>query len=76
MDGLKLEHWKENFLKEVKNIQIEYDAFFKTKRLEDYYQLLLDESHEWGLEISEELPREIQERLLKLLVTTKPEDSI
>lgn len=76
MDGLKLEKWKKNFDAEVRNVEIEFDAFFKNKRLNEYYTLHFNESDELSLEVSNKLPGEIKERLIKLLPATKPEDSI
>ena len=77
MDGVKLSKWKKKFTEQVAGIRIEYDAFFLNKKLEDYYSLFVSEtSEELELQISDELPQEIQDRLLKLLITTKPEDSI
>lgn len=76
MDGLKLDKWKDNFQNEVKNVAIEFDAFFKTKGLAEYYSLQMDASDEWSLKISDDLPNEIKERLMQVLLSTKPEDSI
>lgn len=76
MDGLKLEKWKKNFDAEVRNIEIEFDAFFNNKKLNEYYSLKLNESDELSLQINDELPKHIKERLIKLLMETKPEDSI
>lgn len=76
MDGLKLDKWKENFENEVKNVTIEFDAFFKAKNLGELYSLQMDASDEWSLEISDDLPNEIKERLMHVLLSTKPEDSI
>lgn len=76
MDGLKLDRWKENFLREVKNVQIEFASFFKEKDLDAYYSLQMDGSDEFSLELNDELPNEIKERLMQLLLATKPEDSI
>lgn len=76
MDEVKLEAWKERFNEETKNIQMEFDAFFKSKNLGEWYTLSLDESDELSLSISDNLPREVRERLIKTLLITKPEDSI
>lgn len=76
MDGIKLENWKERFNQEVKNIQIEFDSFFKNRRLDEYYQLTIDESDELTLKLGDNLPREIKGRLQQILISTKPEDSI
>ncbi|MBS1751591.1 MAG: hypothetical protein DI539_26905 [Flavobacterium psychrophilum] len=77
MDGLKLNSWRKKFTEQATSIRMEYDAFFLNKKLEDYYSLFIDEtSEELELRITDELPEEIKDRLLKLLITTKPEDSI
>jgi hypothetical protein len=76
MDGLKLNRWKENFQREVGNVMIEFNAFFKDKALNEFYLLQVDTSDELSLQISEDLPKEITERLTKLLIETKPEDSV
>lgn len=36
----------------------------------------MDASNEFSLELSDELPNEMKERLMQLLLATKPEDSI
>jgi len=76
MDEMKLGSWRQRFNEEVVKIQAEFDAFFKSKALKGYYTLTLDESNELSLVISDELPNEIKERLMQVLLTTKPEDSI
>lgn len=76
MDGLKLDKWKENFENEVKGVAIEFDAFLKTKGLAEYYSLEKDASDEWFLTVNDDLPNEIKERLMQVLLSTKPEDSI
>jgi hypothetical protein len=77
MDGLKLNNWEKKFTEQVASVRMEYDAFFFNKKLEDYYSLSTNEtSEELELQISSKLPEEIKDRLLKLLITTRPEDSI
>ena len=76
MDGLKLDKWKENFLNEVKNVVIEFDVFFKAKNLDELYSLQMDASDVLSLKVNDDLPHEIKERLMQLLLSTKPEDSI
>ena len=76
MDELKLEKWKNDFDAKAKNISVEFDTFFKDKKLNDYYSLKLDESSEYTIEMTDKLPRRIKERLLQLLAETKPEDSV
>lgn len=78
MDGLKLDKWQKIFEEEVKNLQVEYDAFLLPKKFEDTYQLKIDEiSQTLSLWIdTENLPKEIENRLSELLLKTEPEDSI
>ncbi len=78
MDGLKLDKWQKTFEVEVKSLKAEYDAFLLPKKFEDAYQLKIDEtSQTLSLWIdTENLPKEIEERLSELLVKTEPEDSV
>lgn len=78
MDGLKLDKWQKAFETEVKNLQVEYDAFLLPKKFEDTYKLKIDEtSHTLYLWIdTENLPKEIEHRLSELLLKTEPEDSV
>jgi hypothetical protein len=78
MDELKLDKWKENFQKEKQNLQIEFDSFFQTKKLNQYYELKVDEvTQNLSLEITDAtLPKDVQKRLIDLFNATKPEDSI
>lgn len=78
MDELKLDKWRENFQVEVQNLQIEFDSFFQTKKLNQYYELKIDEvSQNLSLEITDNtLPKDVKERLIDLFNATKPEDSI
>ena len=79
MDGLKLTRWRHNFNSELQQLQTEYDAFFQSKRLSDFYELEEDEG-EQNLQLKilheNELPKEISNMLMKILEQTKPEDSI
>jgi hypothetical protein len=77
MDGIKLEKWRLSFEKEVKALQIEYDAFLLPKKLQDTYKLMTDNTTQTlSLWIDSELPTEIKDRLTGLLIKTEPEDSI
>lgn len=76
MDSVKLERWKERFNQEIKNVEIEFDSFFKNEKLDEYYHLAIDESDELILKLNEGLPGEIKARLQHVLSLTKPEDSI
>ena len=78
MDGLKLDKWQKSFEAEVKSLQAVYDAFLLPKKFEDTYQLKIDETnHTLFLWIdTENLPKEIENRLSELLLKTEPEDSV
>ena len=78
MDGLKLDKWQKSFETEVKSLKMEYDAFLLPVKFEDTYQLKIDETnHTLSLWIdTENLPKEIEDRLSELLFKTEPEDSI
>jgi len=78
MDGLKLDKWQKTFEAEVKSLEAEYDAFLLPKKFEDIYQLKIDETnHTLSLWIdTEDLPKEIENRLSEMLLKTEPEDSI
>lgn len=77
MDEIKLFKWMINFQREAKKIGIEYDSLFVNKRLEDSYELQLSHSSgELAVVIQEDVPKEIKDLLLKILIDTKPEDSI
>ena len=78
MDGLKLDKWQKSFEAEVKSLKTEYDAFLLPKKFEDTYQLKTDETNQTlSLWIdTENLPKEIEDRLSELLLKTEPEDSV
>ena len=76
MDEIKLNRWKENFETEVKNIQVEYDSFFLNRKLDNIYNITLNESNEWELQIEDNLPNEIKNRFQQIFLNTKPEDSV
>ncbi|MFC4233322.1 hypothetical protein ACFOW1_15580 [Parasediminibacterium paludis] len=78
MDGLKLDKWQKSFEAEVKSLKTEYDAFLLPKKFEDTYQLKTDETNQTlSLWIdTENLPKEIENRLSELLIKTEPEDSV
>jgi hypothetical protein len=79
MDGLKLDKWRNTFTSEVQNLQTEFDAFFLTKKLDEFYTLKVDEaSQTLLLEITnkDELPKEIEDRLTQIYFRTQPEDSV
>lgn len=78
MDGLKLSKWREDFNREAQRLQVVLDSFFKAKKLDEYYEVRVDElSQNLHLEITDEtLPEEIKTSLMKMLEETRPEDSI
>ncbi|WP_430897802.1 MULTISPECIES: hypothetical protein [unclassified Paraflavitalea] len=78
MDGLKLDKWQKSFEAEVKSLQVEYDAFLLPVNFEDTYQLRIDETNQTlSLWVdTENLPKEIEDRLSELLLKSEPEDSV
>ncbi|SJZ85745.1 hypothetical protein [Sediminibacterium ginsengisoli] len=77
MDGIKLDKWRASFAEEAKALQVNYDSLFLLKDFTDTYNLMVDQSnHTLYLRFDADLPAEIQDRLEKLLLLTKPEDSI
>lgn len=72
MNDLKLNRWKERFEQEVKNITIEYDAFFLNEDPKEFYTIQLNDLGEWALELREDLPNEVKARLKQTLLDTKP----
>jgi hypothetical protein len=77
MDELKLDKWRKRFNDNLGGVKISFEAFFYNRDLEEYCALTVDEtSNELVLKLGDELPEDIKERLTKLLIATKPEDSI
>lgn len=77
MHKLKLDRWRKSFSENLGSIKIEFGAFFYNKELEEYCAVIVnDTSSELALKLRDELPEDIKERLIKLLIETKPEDSI
>jgi hypothetical protein len=65
--------WIRNFEQEVKSIRIEFDAFFLEKDISKYYSIHTDEINEsFNIEISEELPNEIKERMTAAYLNSRP----
>ena len=67
--------WIENFNEELIHIQIGFDAFFTEGKIEDYYDLNVDE--ETGSVIiniskSNELPKQIADELSDAFLKSKP----
>lgn len=76
MDEIKLTRWRNRFEKDINSLQTEHNAFFLNKPLQDIYTISLDESHEWKLQVKNNIPNEIRSRLQQLFLAAKPEDSI
>jgi len=76
MDEIKLNKWKKRFEQSVNSLQTEYDAFFLNTSLDDIYSINIDESDEWELQVSNDVPNEIKGRLEQIFLASKPEDSI
>lgn len=77
MDGLKLKKWQDNFNQEVSKLEIEFDAFFKEKKLDEYFTLTMSEvSQNLSLKLNDQLPAEVKKRMEQLFMATMPEDSV
>lgn len=71
----QLQLWVTNFEKEVQAIQIEFDAFFRNRKIQDYYRLRVNmESSSISIDIErrDELPSEIIDRLTVAYLKAKP----
>lgn len=72
-DQLKL--WIVNFEKEVEAIQIEFDAFFLNRKIQDYYRLRINKQSGYlSIDVfrREDLPTEIIDRLTVAYLNAKP----
>lgn len=79
MDQLKLNAWKRDFENKVKELQIEFEAFLSPTQLSEFYEIELNqEKQSLVLKFINEtgLPRELQNRIIKLYTSTKPKDLI
>ena len=78
MDQLKLKKWIKDFNVKAGRLQIEFDSFFQDSELDDSYSLEIDKvTQNLSLKITNrDLPENIKEQLIKILLDTKPEDSI
>lgn len=78
MDELKLNKWMKDLDTAAGKLQIEFDILFQDSEISDSYKVEVDkETQNLNLVIiNEALPVEIKERLNKLLIETKPEDSV
>lgn len=77
MDGLKLEKWRQDFSSQAEFLQIGCIPFLKGKSLNEVYEIKVDESQNLCIElIDESVPQQVTEALAKLLLATKPEDSV
>lgn len=76
MDEIKLIRWRETFEEEVKNIQVEFNSYFLNRTLDEIYNIRINESNEWELQIEDSIPNQIKTRLLQIFLDSKPEDSI
>ncbi|MEO6313544.1 MAG: hypothetical protein ABIX01_11805 [Chitinophagaceae bacterium] len=77
MDEITLQKWRSAFEAQTASIQIEFDAFFEATAFKDMYELKVDDATQnLSLEIKEHLPKEIADRLRKLLYATQPEDQV
>lgn len=69
------EQWIANFNERVKAVQIEFDAFLKSKSLSDYFDFHRDENGKiTSLHFPQAhgLPRKIEEALTEAFLKSKP----
>ena len=71
--------WRRNFMHEVEAIQIEYDAFFTNRKLQDYFSLTEDESTDTlslHFHDAQSLPKSIEKSLQLVFLKSKPDYKI
>ena len=69
--------WIENFNERVKSIQIEFDAFLKSRKLTEYFDFQSGKNGELiSLHFNEahSLPREIENTLTEAFIQSKPDE--
>lgn len=69
------EQWIANFNEQVKAVQIEFDAFLKSRNLSDYYHFHRGENGELiSLHFPQAhgLPKEIEQALTEAFIKSKP----
>lgn len=77
MDELKLNKWKADFLQEMRSVEMEFNSYVKNVDISKFYCLNIKEtSDELSLYIKDDLPTPIKERIEKIFLDTKPEDSV
>ena len=75
MTEAQLNTWIQNFEIEVESIQIEFDAFFLNRKIQDYYELKINrQSGYLSIDVfrREDLPAEIIDRLTVAYLNSKP----
>lgn len=73
MNDKELNLWRQKFEESIKAIEVEFDAFFLSRNISDYYRLSPSSSN-LTLEIDrrDELPVEIVERITHAYLNAKP----
>ena len=67
--------WAEAFEREVQSIQVEYDAFFIERKIQDFYTLRINEENGYvAIDIisRDDLPAGIIDRLTVAYLNSKP----
>lgn len=78
MDKKSFEQWIVRVNTGLIELQIEFEPFFKDKDLQDFYHLEIgEESHQLSIEIlqRDKLPKNIADRMLEIVYTSKPDDA-
>ena len=78
MDEIKLTRWRKDFDKEVHFLKIQFDSYFTSKELEDFYIVNVDDvTRTLSISIIDNsLPKSIEERLIMILSKTRPKDNV
>lgn len=78
MDQIKLEKWLADYNRQAQRLQIEFDSFFQDSDITASYIAKVDmETQNLQVIITNpDLPLQIKEQLEKLVISTKPEDSV
>ena len=75
MNEIQLNKWIKDFEKEVKAIEIEFNAFFLSRKIRDYYSLRVNKASGYlSIDINrrDDLPSEVIDRLTVAYLSSKP----
>lgn len=71
----RVQQWIENFNKEIKTVEIEFNSFFKRKSIHEFYKIRIDNEIGFiSIELlsREQLPTEIIDAITVALLRSKP----